>query len=51
MVKRAQFLVSARKYAQAAELLRRAQKINRRDHVQRYLEKVESIARSAGTSS
>lgn len=51
MVKRAQLLVSARKYAQAAELLRRAQKINPRDHVQRYLEKVESIARSAGTSS
>ncbi|MGZ8937781.1 MAG: tetratricopeptide repeat protein [Limisphaerales bacterium] len=49
MVKRAQLLVSSRKYSQATELLRRAQKINPRDNIQRYLEKIESIARTSGS--
>jgi tetratricopeptide (TPR) repeat protein len=45
-VKHAQLLVQSQKYAQAAELLRKAQKIKPRDNVQRYLEKVEQIARA-----
>lgn len=49
LVKRAQLLVQGRKYAQAIEFLRRAQKINPRDHIQRYLEKVEGVARTAGS--
>jgi Flp pilus assembly protein TadD len=49
-VKRAQLLVQSRKYAQAAELLHKAQKAKPRDNVQRYLEKVEQMARNSGRS-
>lgn len=45
-VKRAQLLVQAKKYAQAAEFLQKAQKVKPRDNVQRYLEKVEQLARA-----
>jgi tetratricopeptide (TPR) repeat protein len=45
-VKHAQLLVQSQKYAQAAELLRKAQKVKPRDNVQRYLEKVEQLARA-----
>ncbi|HWN97624.1 MAG TPA: tetratricopeptide repeat protein [Methylomirabilota bacterium] len=44
-VKHAQLLVQSQKYAQAVELLRKAQKAKPRDNVQRYLEKVEQLAR------
>jgi len=44
-VKHAQLLVQSQKYAQAAELLKKAQKVKPRDNVQRYLEKVEQLAR------
>lgn len=43
-VKQAQLLVKSSKYAQAAEVLRKAQKAKPRDNVQRYLEKVEQLA-------
>lgn len=46
LVKHAQLLVQSRKYVQAAELLRRAQKVKPRDNVQTYLEKVEQLARA-----
>jgi len=46
-VKHAQLLVQRQKYAQAVELLHKAQKIKPRDNVQRYLEKVEQLARTA----
>lgn len=49
LVKRAQLLVQSRKYVPAIELLRRAQKIKPRDNIQRYLEKVETVARTAGS--
>jgi len=45
-VKHAQLLVQSQKYAQAAELLRKAQKAKPRDNVQRYLEKVEQLSRA-----
>lgn len=45
-VKHAQLLVQSQKYPQAIELLRKAQKIRPRDNVQRYLEKMEQLARS-----
>ncbi len=45
-VKRAQLLVQSRKYAQAVEFLHKAQKAKLRDNVQRYLEKVELLARA-----
>jgi tetratricopeptide (TPR) repeat protein len=45
-VKHAQLLVQSQKYPQAAELLRKAQKLKPRDNVQRYLDKVEQIARA-----
>ncbi|KAB2658622.1 MAG: tetratricopeptide repeat protein, partial [Verrucomicrobia bacterium] len=44
-VKHAQLLVQSKKYARAAELLHKAQKAKPRDNVQRYLEKVEQLAR------
>jgi predicted Zn-dependent protease len=44
-VKQAQLLVQAQKYTQAVELLHKAQKAKPRDNVQRYLEKVEQLAR------
>ena len=46
-VKHAQLLVQTQKYAQAAELLKKAQKVKPRDNVQRYLEKVEQLSRTA----
>lgn len=45
-VKQAQLLVQSQKYAQAAELLRKAQKIKPRDNVQRYLDKVDQLAKA-----
>ncbi|HEX7858830.1 MAG TPA: tetratricopeptide repeat protein [Verrucomicrobiae bacterium] len=45
-VKHAQMLVQSQKYPQAIDLLRRAQKVRPRDNVQRYLEKMEQIARA-----
>lgn len=47
LVKHAQLLVQSQKYAQAAELLKKAQKVESRENVQRYLEKVEQLARTA----
>ena len=49
-VKHAQLLVQSQKYAQAAELLKKAQKVKPRDNVQRYLEKVEQLARNSAKS-
>lgn len=46
-VKHAQLLAQSQKYPQALELLRKAQKVRPRDNVQRYLEKIEQIARTA----
>ena len=45
-VKHAQLLVQSQKYPQAIDLLRKAQKIRPRDNVQRYLEKMEQLARA-----
>lgn len=50
-VKQAQLLVTARKYEPALELLRKAQKVKPRDNVQRYLERVEQVARNASRRS
>jgi tetratricopeptide (TPR) repeat protein len=50
MVKHAQLLVQTQKYTQAIELLRKAQKVQPRDNVQRYLEKVEQVARATTRS-
>jgi Flp pilus assembly protein TadD len=44
LVKQAQLLVKSAKYAQAVEVLKKAQKVKPRDNVQRYLEKVEQLA-------
>ena len=49
-VKHAQLLVQSQKYAQAVDLLRKAQKARPRDNVQRYLEKVEQMARAGHAS-
>jgi len=49
-VKHAQLLVQSQKYAQATELLKKAQKVKPRDNVQRYLEKVEQLARNSAKS-
>ncbi len=46
LVKHAQLLIQSQKYPQAVELLRKAQKIKPRDNVQRYLERVELVARN-----
>ncbi|MGE3312239.1 MAG: tetratricopeptide repeat protein [Limisphaerales bacterium] len=46
-LKQAQLKVSQQKYTEAVELLRRAQKFKPRDHVARYLEKVEQAANRA----
>ncbi len=51
MVKQAQLLVTARKYEPALELLRKAQKVKPRENVQRYLERVEQVARNAARRS
>ena len=45
-VKQAQLLVQSQKYALAAELLRKAQKVKPRDNVQRYLERVDQLAKA-----
>jgi cytochrome c-type biogenesis protein CcmH/NrfG len=45
-VKHAQLLVQSQKYVQAVELLRKAQKAKPRDNVQRYLDRVEQLARA-----
>ncbi len=45
-VKHAQLLVQTKKYTQAVELLRKAQKAKPRENVQRYLEKVEHLSRA-----
>ena len=50
MVKSAQLLVQSQKYAPAVDLLKKAQKLKPRENVQRYLEKVEQLARSSGRS-
>ena len=49
-VKHAQLLVQSQKYAQAADFLKKAQKVKPRDNVQRYLEKVEQLARNSAKS-
>jgi len=49
-VKHAQLLVQSQKYVQAVELLRKAQKVKPRDNVQRYLDKVEQLAKSGRSS-
>jgi tetratricopeptide (TPR) repeat protein len=49
-VKHAQLLVQSQKYTQAADLLKKAQKVKPRDNVQRYLEKVEQLAHGTGRS-
>ncbi len=49
LVKQAQLLVESQKYSQALELLRRAQRLEPKENVQRYLERVEQVAaRSRG---
>ena len=45
-LKHAQLLVKRQKYNPALELLRKAQKANPRDYVQKYLDAVERVARS-----
>lgn len=45
-VRHAQLLVKAGKYGEALPLLRRAQAINPRDNIQKYLEQVERVARA-----
>lgn len=49
-VKHAQLLVQSQKYANATELLKKAQKLKPRDNVQRYLDKVEQLARNSAKS-
>ncbi len=50
LVKHAQLLVKSQKYVPASELLKKAQKLKPRDNVQRYLEKVEQLARTSSRS-
>jgi tetratricopeptide (TPR) repeat protein len=45
-VRHAQVLVGQQRYDEALALLRRAQQLNPRDHVQSYLEQVERVARA-----
>lgn len=47
LVKQAQLLIQSQSYAQAIELLHKAQRLKPRDNVQRYLEKVEQVAARA----
>ncbi|MCW5550536.1 MAG: tetratricopeptide repeat protein [Verrucomicrobiae bacterium] len=44
LVKQAQLLIKSAKYTQALEALKQAQKLKPRDHVQRFLDRVEQIA-------
>ena len=46
-LKHAQLLVRRQAYNEALELLRKAQKVNPRDNVQKYLEAVERVARAS----
>ena len=48
-VKQAQALVQSSKYVEAMELLRKAQWIQPRDNVQRYLEAIERVARTSSS--
>jgi Flp pilus assembly protein TadD len=50
LVKHAQLLVQSQKYTSATELLKKAQKVKPRDNVQRYLDKVEQLARNSAKS-
>ncbi len=50
LVKHAQLLVQSQKYVAAADLLKKAQKLKPRENVQRYLEKVEQLARTTNRS-
>ncbi len=45
-IRHAQLLVGKNRYAEALPLLRRAQQINPRDNIQKYLEQVERVAKS-----
>jgi tetratricopeptide (TPR) repeat protein len=47
LVKHAQLLVQSQKYPQALEFLRKAQKVKPRDNIQRYLDKIEQLARGS----
>ncbi|MBX3744597.1 MAG: tetratricopeptide repeat protein [Verrucomicrobiae bacterium] len=47
LLKHAQLKVQQQKYAEAVEMLRRAQRIRPRDNVARYLERVEQVAARA----
>jgi tetratricopeptide (TPR) repeat protein len=49
-VKHAQLLVQSRKYLEALELLKKAQRLKPREHIQRYLEKVELVAGRSAAS-
>lgn len=49
-IKQAQLLAQSSKYAEAVELLRKAQKIRPRDNVQQYMEAIERAARRSGRS-
>jgi len=49
LVKLAQMQVQAGRYPDAMDLLRKAQKIKPRDNVQRYLDAIERVARSAAS--
>jgi tetratricopeptide (TPR) repeat protein len=46
-VKKAQLLAQSSKYVEAMDLLRKAQKIQPRDNIQRYLEAIERVARTS----
>tara|TARA_A100001037_G_scaffold223941_1_gene201899 strand:+ start:671 stop:2065 length:1395 start_codon:yes stop_codon:yes gene_type:complete len=46
-LKHAQLLVRQQDYSEALELLQKAQKVNPRDNVQKYLEAVERVARAS----
>lgn len=46
-LKHAQLLVRQQDYSEALELLRKAQKVNPRDNVQKYLDAVERVARAS----
>jgi len=45
-IRHAQLLVGNGKYDEALPLLRRAQQLNPRDNIQKYLEQVERVAKS-----
>jgi len=47
-VKQAQLLVTERKYPEAVELLRRAQQLDPRDNIQRYLDRIQVAGERSG---